>query len=363
MYTSDGLELLKAAMESTGSRSVDGSVNASTSTTAEGVWWSYEVQSLSQRFGAALTRHVARPGGGALVDIDLSESLGAAWSSVALVALVPAGYPWRAKPTVTVVDRRGALARERLVQLSQCVVDALARAAAAGGPAVFFAAERAAAMLREMWNADALVAQHPAAAAAAAAAAWKAREVRSAQNWEGDGEDQATTAAPCTPERTTAAAFADRGQSPCGKKPWPATPPSWERPATWTPPTPAVPPFPLGRWSVPPHVSYSAGPAGVGSDVSTQQVDDGPPTSSHHGTTGTGSSTAASDSDSDSSGFSSDSSSDCEDLDDELQSVHRELQQNIRRQLIKNKRGGGAAPVPASAGRPRHGRPGRPTRA
>mmetsp|Transcript_44268 Transcript_44268/g.126748 ORF Transcript_44268/g.126748 Transcript_44268/m.126748 type:complete len:561 (-) Transcript_44268:71-1753(-) len=154
MYTSDGLELLKAAMESTGSRSVDGSVNASTSTTAEGVWWSYEVQSLSQRFGAALTRHVARPGGGALVDIDLSESLGAAWSSVALVALVPAGYPWRAKPTVTVVDRRGALARERLVQLSQCVVDALARAAAAGGPAVFFAAERAAAMLPKYAGAD-----------------------------------------------------------------------------------------------------------------------------------------------------------------------------------------------------------------
>lgn len=346
MYTSDGQELLKAA-----TRSMGRSEEPSASTPAEEVWWSYEVQALAKRFGAALTRHVARPGGGALVEVDLSQDVpGVVWGSVALVALVPAGYPWRARPVISVVDRRGSLGRDCLAQLAQCVEDALASAAAAGGPTVFFAADRAAATLREA-RSEGAAGRRPAPGSAAGGA-----------QGEGASEEKAVVAPPSTPERAAVAASVARGRRPRGRKPWPDTSPPWGGPAAWAPPSAlAVPPFPLGPGSVQPQATVSSVAAGVGSGVPAQQVDDGTIAGRHLGTTSITSSTAASlsDSDSGSSGFSSDSSTDCEDIDDEMQSVHQELQQNIRKQLLKNNRGSGAVLVPPSEGPPRHGRSGR----
>jgi len=131
------------------------------------LWWSCELKALLVRFGAALTRYVTQPGGGALLELDLSLLQDGPRTSLVLEALIPAGYPQK-RPVVMPVDRAGAISRGRLAQLGRCITDALAASAAWGGPAVFFAADRAVALLQgdQCTVPEPLVLGPPAAAAA-----------------------------------------------------------------------------------------------------------------------------------------------------------------------------------------------------
>lgn len=118
-------------------------------------WWSHELRALTRRFGAALARYISRPGGGAVLEIDLQVILGSVSGyglprgGAALLIIVPANYPW-AIPIFMPVDRAGLLSHKELTILGKCAANAAAQAQRFGGPAVLFAADCAASMLLQL---------------------------------------------------------------------------------------------------------------------------------------------------------------------------------------------------------------------
>lgn len=112
------------------------------------VWWSLELKALQARFRTAVTRFVTNPGGGALLEVDLSHHIGRLPGSLALVVLIPPTYP-SAKPVIMPVDRSGALCSAMTEELGRCACSALDNAVAASGPAIFFAVDQASNMMRE----------------------------------------------------------------------------------------------------------------------------------------------------------------------------------------------------------------------
>lgn len=101
------------------------------------------------RYKEALTSYEPTHPDGATLEIDCSLADGMERGGLVLAVSVPADYPC-VRPSVVPVDRQGALPREWLPQLSNCVDAALDSAANAGGPAVFFAAERTITMFRQL---------------------------------------------------------------------------------------------------------------------------------------------------------------------------------------------------------------------
>lgn len=118
---------------------------------------SRELAVLLARHGQAMTRFVTRPGGSALLEIDLllAAEKGEGWprsddsgaDAAVLIVLVPAAYP-EVEPTIFVIDRRGLVARSVLARLSRCAAEALARATATGSPAIVSTVERVMATAR-----------------------------------------------------------------------------------------------------------------------------------------------------------------------------------------------------------------------
>jgi hypothetical protein len=103
-------------------------------------WWSFEFKVLHERYGKTVTRYVTQPNGGVILEVDLALLQDGMRGSVVVTGLIPAGYPFQ-RPILAPVDRAGVLAREQMLQLSQCLRGASAQAAAAGGPAVLFSIE------------------------------------------------------------------------------------------------------------------------------------------------------------------------------------------------------------------------------
>lgn len=109
--------------------------------------WSFELKALEARFGNAVTKSQAA-GAMASIEVDLSHVLQKPKGSVSIVALVPSDYP-RTRPELKARDPDQHIDPELMEELRQCGAAALQSAFAASGPAVFFAVDQVAALLKK----------------------------------------------------------------------------------------------------------------------------------------------------------------------------------------------------------------------
>lgn len=109
--------------------------------------WSFELKALEARFGNAVTKSQVA-GAMASIEVDLSHVLQKPKGSVSIVASVPSDYP-RTRPELKARDPDHHIDPELMEELRQCGAAALQSAFAASGPAVFFAVDRVAALLKK----------------------------------------------------------------------------------------------------------------------------------------------------------------------------------------------------------------------
>jgi len=114
--------------------------------------WSFELKALEARFGSAVTQSQVE-GAMASIEVDLSHMLKKPKGSVSIVATVPHDYP-RKRPELKARDPENAIDPELMEELVQCGATALQSAFAASGPAVFFAVDQVAALLRKRFKGE-----------------------------------------------------------------------------------------------------------------------------------------------------------------------------------------------------------------
>lgn len=114
--------------------------------------WSFELKALEARFGSAVTQSQAE-GAMASIEVDLSHMLKKPKGSVSIAATVPHDYP-RKRPELKARDPENAIDPELMEELVQCGATALQSAFAASGPAVFFAVDQVAALLRKRFKGE-----------------------------------------------------------------------------------------------------------------------------------------------------------------------------------------------------------------